>query len=103
MYPPPLISKFDYVATTFASRGYKYTSLSVSSYSLTEIANELNIFTISVIPKFSDRQIVSCFEIKIPMKQCNVSFVTRFNIKDIEKAKEFLLFHIGTNHEKIEL
>ena len=93
MYPPPLISCFDDIATKFVSNGYKYKSLSVSSYSLIEIKNELNVFTISVIPKIVERRIVSCFEIKVPMKE--TTFVTRFNLKDLEQAKEFLLYHKG--------
>ena len=92
----PLIAYFDDIATIFAAEGYKYEKNSETSYSLIKIYEELHKYTISIIPRFvnGSNRMISCFELKVPLKNQNVIYVKRFDVENCLAAKDFLLMHL---------
>jgi hypothetical protein len=92
----PTISLFDNIATEFVKTGFLYRYNNYNCYSLIQNRQQLNVFSISIIPLYDiHKKIVFWIRIEIPIKNSKYTYVTKFHINNVEEAKFFLLSHLN--------
>ena len=94
MYFQNLLSSYDKLLTLFAANGFKYKKIGNNRCTITQNYNELNKFMISLKPICRNGGFNYCWEIKIPVGEKNVSYVTYFDLDQINDIKKYLLYHM---------
>tara|TARA_B100000424_G_scaffold188252_1_gene146360 strand:+ start:123 stop:479 length:357 start_codon:yes stop_codon:yes gene_type:complete len=94
MYCQDVLSSYDKIITLFAANGFKYELIENNSCTLTQNYNELNVFAISIKPMCKKGVPVYCWEIKIPLGEKNITYVTYFDLDRINDIKKYLLYHV---------